>query len=62
MPHDARAVANAILAYSFKESTEYTALQMNKLVYLCHAWYLAMYETPLIKDMGIITQNIKDLL
>ena len=45
--HDARAVANSILRRA--EGDEgLTPLQVQKLVYFCHAWMLAVYGRPML--------------
>lgn len=49
-PYDARAVANFILDHQKSKSRETTQLQLLKLIYFAHGWYLAMYNRPLIRN------------
>lgn len=46
-PFDARAIANAILDVSHKRGTDVTLMQLIKLVYLAHGWWLAFSREPL---------------
>lgn len=48
MLHDARAVANYIIGRGGEEGKHFTHLQIQKLVYFCHAWTLALCKYPLI--------------
>ena len=50
MAHDARAVANELLNLAKIDGNRLTVLQLIKLVYFCHAWMLALYDRPLIKQ------------
>ncbi len=47
---DARDVANYLLDLAHKENKTITPLQMIKLVYYCHGWYLGIYHEPLIQQ------------
>jgi uncharacterized phage-associated protein len=49
-PHDARAVANAILAKATQRGIPLTLMQLIKLVYLAHGWSLAMLGRKLVKS------------
>lgn len=46
--HDARNVANKLIALAASAGREITPLQAMKLVYYCHAWTLALLHKPLI--------------
>ncbi|OJX55722.1 type II toxin-antitoxin system antitoxin SocA domain-containing protein [Devosia sp. 66-22] len=48
-PHDARAVANLILAKAKQRGKSLTLMQLIKLVYLCHGWSWAMLGRPMVK-------------
>lgn len=50
MAHDARAVANYMLAVAEKKGMTLTPMQVLKLVYLAHGWSLAWFGRPLIRD------------
>jgi len=50
MPYDARAIANALLDYSVKQSRPVSHLALQKILYFCHGWYLAKYQEPLINE------------
>ena len=45
-PYDARSVANFFL-----EKEQLTQMQLHKLVYFAHGWYLGFTGTPLIDDI-----------
>ena len=47
---DARGVANKMLSIAEENGVSLTPLQLMKLTYLCHAWMLALYDKPLIKN------------
>lgn len=49
-PHDARAVANAILAEAKKRGKSLTLMQLIKLVYLSHGWSWALLGRPMVKS------------
>ena len=44
------AVANYFLQQGFKEGIEITPLKLQKLVYIAHGYYLAVYDQPLIDE------------
>ena len=46
--HDSRAVANRFVRLAQKKSDAITILQLVKLVYLAHGWYLGFHNKPLI--------------
>ncbi|MEM7042281.1 MAG: type II toxin-antitoxin system antitoxin SocA domain-containing protein [Pseudomonadota bacterium] len=50
MPKDARAVANFILNEARKDSKSLTPMQMVKLVYLAHGWFMAWHDDALIDE------------
>ena len=50
MAHDARSIANKLIRLSAIEQKSLTHLQVQKLVYFCHAWMLAIYDAPMIRQ------------
>ena len=50
MGYSAKAIANYFLELAAKESEKITPLKMQKLVYIAHGWYLALYDEPLVDD------------
>lgn len=50
MGYDPRAIANFILDYAETKSKPLSNLSLQKLLYFCHAWYLAKYHRPLIDE------------
>ena len=50
MKHDARSVANEIIRHAQDDGKSVTHLQVQKLVYYCHAWMLGLYGEPLLKQ------------
>ena len=50
MKHDARSVANEIIRHAHDDGKSVTHLQVQKLVYYCHAWMLGLYGEPLLKQ------------
>ncbi|HAH11768.1 MAG TPA: hypothetical protein DCL54_04600 [Alphaproteobacteria bacterium] len=47
-PFDARAVANFLLDLASADQIPITQLQLYKIVYFCHGWYLAEHNRPLV--------------
>ena len=50
MKHDARSVANEIIRHAQDDGKSVTPLQVQKLVYYCHAWMLGLYGQPLLRQ------------
>lgn len=52
MGYPAKAIANYFLELAAREKKEITPLQIQKLVYIAHGWYMALYghEKPLVDD------------
>lgn len=48
MNRDPRSVANFLLDEATSQGMQITNLALNKILYFCHAWYLAHYKTPLL--------------
>lgn len=48
--HDARNVANMLIKLADDANSPLTPMQVQKLVYLAHAWMLALYDKPLINE------------
>lgn len=48
--HDSRKVANEFLKLAQERGDSLTPMQLLKLVYIAHGWYLGLYGRPLIKD------------
>lgn len=48
--HRSAMVANRLLALARVAGRELTPMQLLKLVFLCHAWMLGLYNQPLIRD------------
>ena len=48
MLHDAKAVANYLIKRSVDDGIPFSALKLQKMVYFCHAWTLALCKYPLI--------------
>lgn len=44
------AVANGFLELAKKDGVELTPLKLNKLVYLAHAWHLALFDEELLDE------------
>ena len=49
MPYDGRAVANFVLDLGDERSRPLTNMQLQKIVYFCHAWSLVELRRPLVK-------------
>ncbi len=47
---DARVVANQLITIAEQNETFLTPMQILKLTYFCHAWMLALYDEPLIRN------------
>lgn len=50
MGYSAKAIANYFLELADKEDAKITPLKIQKLVYIAHGWYLALYDEPLVED------------
>ena len=50
MRYSAKAIANYFLELAAKEGEKITPLKIQKLVYIAHGWYLALYGEPLVCD------------
>lgn len=50
MEYDGRVVANYLIERARDEGRDVTPLHVNKLVYFCHAWMLAIHHRPLLKE------------
>ena len=48
--HTAVAVADKLIRLSREEEIPVTPMQVQKLVYFCHAWHLGLGKGPLIQD------------
>ena len=48
--HPAITVADRIIRLSREHETSVTPMQVQKLVYFCHAWHLALGHGPLFQD------------
>ena len=48
MPYRANAIANYILDKADKSGPSITPMQITKLVYLAHGWFLGFHKQPLI--------------
>jgi uncharacterized phage-associated protein len=49
-PYDARSVANLVLERVFEHGKFVTQLQLYKIVYFAHGWYLAKLGSPLVSQ------------
>lgn len=50
MPHSALSVANAVLDLALEHKNPMTPLKLQKFIYICHGFNLALVEGPLIKE------------
>lgn len=50
MGYDPKSIANVFLAMAEAEGKRLTPLQLIKLVYIAHGWYLALTSKPLIRE------------
>lgn len=48
--YSARTISNAILKIAHESDQQLTNMQLQKLVYFAHGWYLAWKNEPLISD------------
>lgn len=49
--HDARSIANTLIALGVANSAPRDPLQVIKLTYLCHGWMLGLYHEPLSEQL-----------
>ena len=49
--HDARSIANTLIALGVSNSAPRDPLQVIKLTYLCHGWMLGLYQEPLSEQL-----------
>jgi uncharacterized phage-associated protein len=47
-PYDGRAVANCVLEFAEEDGVDLTQMQVLKILYFAHGWFLAAYGEPLI--------------
>ena len=50
MAHSAKAIANEIIRRGEEQHRVFTHLQIQKLVYYCHAWMLGIFDKPMVKE------------
>lgn len=48
--HDSRSVANQIIRRRIMAQKPVTHLQVQKMVYYCHAWMLGIHDQPMVYD------------
>ena len=48
--YDARAVANRLIGMAWADGRALDMMQVIKLVYLCDAWMLGIYQRPMVKQ------------
>ena len=66
--HDAREVANRLIAKGLGEGRTFTHLQVMKLVYFAHGWTLGFYHRPLFYQQveawqyGPVVRDVYDAL
>jgi len=48
--YNARTIANYFINRGIRDGNPFTPLQIQKLVYFCHAWMLAFDGNPMIRD------------
>lgn len=49
-PYDAREVSNFILRLAKGQGRQLTQMSLLKILYYAHGWYLASFDTPLVKQ------------
>lgn len=65
-PYDARAVSNFILDLADECGAKLTQMQLLKILYFAHGWFLAEYKMPLVKqnfeawDYGPVIRVVRD--
>ena len=50
MAYDSQLVANYFIKKAQQEGKTLTPMQLQKLVYFAHGWYLALFHAPLIRE------------
>ena len=50
MPYDARSVANDLIHRAEAVGRSLTPMQVQKVVYFCHGWFLGKYGEPLVEQ------------
>ena len=53
MPAWSSDIANTIILTGRKQSMRFNQMQLQKLVYLCHGWSLALQDKPMTHDMPV---------
>lgn len=65
-PYDAREVANLLLDLADARQVKLTQMQLLKIIYFSHGWFLAAYRVPLVRqnfeawDYGPVIRIIRD--
>jgi len=50
MTYSAKAIANTLLLIAQRHDKKLSPLQLQKLLYFAHGWFLALYKRPLINE------------